>query len=500
MRVARVVVVALALLASSRLASAQGTSAPLARFITDLLASGARVDTTASVELGDFVVAQGLGGLPAMVNQAIGFQLATTPFDMGFETSKLSFESVPTQYGFGPSFSIRAGALGRGRTSVSFNYQNVSFGWLDGIGLKSADMGFVLRPPTSVQSRFGRDLVYEALKLRLSQDVATFGLVYGVSDRLDVGVGVPVIHLEMEGQVRSQVFGSIFTLTPRPPTVPADAHFFDVYPATPGAADGCSSTALDVQGVQHAPSDVALFDMVELAQRTITRKCKASGLGDLVGHLRYRVNASESNALAVSVNASIPTGDADNLLGANGSRVNGSVAWTGRSGRFLPHASAGYTIGLGDSTVLFNQVAQCTASNPQAPATRATTCATVTSPTPLDLKLPAEINFAGGTDMVFWRHLTIAADLFARRISDLNTFRVNPTTDPALLPGDPQVPGPLLQVKSKGATLIVGMAAAQVALTNRTVLKANMLIPMRGAVGDGLGARWSFGAGLGVRY
>jgi hypothetical protein len=27
-----------------------------------------------------------------------------------------------------------------------------------------------------------------------------------------------------------------------------------------------------------------------------------------------------------------------------------------------------------------------------------------------------------------------------------------------------------------------------------------MLIPMRGAVGDGLGARWSFGAGLGVRY
>lgn len=500
MRVARVVVVGLALLATPRLASAQGASPPLARFITDLLAAGARVDTTASVELGDFIVAQGLGGVPAILNQAIGFQLATNPFDMGLETSKLSFESVPSQYGFGPSFSIRAGALGRGRTSVSFNYQNVSFGWLDGIGLKSADMGFVLRPPASVQSRFGRDLVYEALKLRLNEDVATFGFVYGISDRLDIGVGVPVVHIEMEGQVRSQVFGETFTLTPRPSTVPADAHFFDVYPATPGVADGCSSSALDVQGVDHAPGSVALFNMVELAQRTITRKCKASGLGDLVGHIRYRVNAAESNALAVNVNVTVPTGDADNLLGANGSRVTGSVAWTGRSGRFLPHAAAGYTLGLGDSTALFNQVAQCTASNPVAPATRATSCVSVTSPTPLDLKIPAEINLAGGTDMIFYRHLTITADLFARRIADLSTFSVSPTTDPALLPGDPQVPGPLLQVKAKGATLIVGVAAAQVALTDRTVLKANMLIPMRGAVGDGLSARWSFGAGLGVRY
>jgi hypothetical protein len=499
MRVQRVMFIVLALVASSRLASAQ-TSAPLARFITDLVAAGARVDSTASVELGDFLVAQGLGGLPALLNQAIGFQLATNPFDMGLETSKLSFESVPTQYGFGPSFTIRAGAVGRGRTSLSFNYQNVSFGWIDGIGLKSADIGFVLRPPASVQSRFGRDLVYEALKLRLNEDVATFGLVYGVSDRLDVGVGVPLVHIEMEGQVRSQIFGSTYTLTPRPPTVPADAHFFDVYPTTPLAADGCSSTALDLQGVDHAPGSVALFDMVELAQRTVTRKCKASGIGDIVGHLRYRVNTSDTNALAVSVNASLPTGDADNLLGSGGTRVNGSVAWTGRAGRFLPHASAGYTLGIGNTTDQFNTVAQCTATAAQPPATRATTCTEVTSPTPFDLKVPTEINFAGGTDMVFYRHLTIAADLFARRIADLNTFRVNPTTDPALLPGDPRIPGPLLQVKSVGATLIVGVAAAQVALTDRTVLKANLLIPMGGRVGDGLAARMSFGAGLGVRY
>src|SRR5262245_4075327 len=166
MRVYRLLFIGLALvavLAAARPARAQ-TSAPLARFVTDLVAAGARVDTTRSVELGDFVLAQGLGGLPSQLNQALGFQMATNPFDMGLETSKLSFESVPTQYGFGPAFSIRAGAVGRGRTSVSFNYQNASFGWLDGIKLDSADIGFVLRPPASLAGQFGRDLVYEQLK------------------------------------------------------------------------------------------------------------------------------------------------------------------------------------------------------------------------------------------------------------------------------------------------------------------------------------------------
>src|SRR6185503_1734430 len=139
-----------------------------------------------------------------------------------------------------------------------------------------------------------------------------------------------------------------------------------VYPSTPLAADGCSSTALDVQGVEHAPGSVALFDMVELAQRTVTRKCKASGIGDIVGHLRYRINTSETNALAVSVNASLPTGDADNLLGSG---VTRGVAWAGRMGRFLPHASAGYTLGVGNSSDQFNTVAQCTATAARAPAT-----------------------------------------------------------------------------------------------------------------------------------
>jgi hypothetical protein len=59
------------------------------------------------------------------------------------------------------------------------------------------------------------------------------------------------------------------------------------------------------------------------------------------------------------------------------------------------------------------------------------------------------------------------------------------------------VAGTLLQVKGTGATLLVGVASAQVALTPRTVLKANLMFPVKG---DGLSPRMAFGAGLGVRY
>jgi hypothetical protein len=498
MRVRRLLFVVLAVVATARAASAQTTSLPLAQFISEIVASGARIDSTRAIELGDFLLAQQLGGIPAQLNLALGFQLATTPFDVGVDTSKPGFESVPIHYAFGPSFTAHAGTIGRGKVSVSFNYQNVSQGSLDGIKLSDSQLGFVLRSPSNLAPGFGRDLVQESLSLRLDEDVASFGLVYGVTDRLDIGVGVPIVHLEMEGQLRAQVFGaSPSNISPRPGTLPGDVHFFDVYPVTPGQTSGCRSTSIDIDGNPHAPSQVALFDMVELATRTVTKKCEASGIGDIIGHVRYRVNSSETNQLAIGVDASLPTGDADNLLGSNGTRVTGAVAWTGQSGRFLPHVSAGYTYGIGDFSASFNQVTSCAATTAALPATRATTCTTVQNPTPLDLKIPSEINFAGGTDIVFYRRLTIGADVFGRRIQDLTKFDVNPSTAPALQAGDPVVAGTLLQVKGTGATLLVGVASAQVALTPRTVLKANLMFPVKG---DGLSPRMAFGAGLGVRY
>jgi hypothetical protein len=189
---------------------------------------------------------------------------------------------------------------------------------------------------------------------------------------------------------------------------------------------------------------------------------------------------SGANALAASVDARLPTGDQDQLLGTGGTRTTAALIWSGQAGRFIPHANVGYTWSAGHGSALFNTVADG-----------------VSSPAPLNLKLPAEFDVAGGTDIVFFSRLTVAVDAFARRVQNLSKFSVNSSTAPALSPGDPSVPGTLLQTNGTGATLLVGMAAAQVALTNRTVLKANIMFPL---FGDGLTPRVGFGAGLGIRY
>jgi hypothetical protein len=480
-RVMRIILTLCAALALSPSARAQEPT-PLARFVTDLVGAAAHIDAKTTNERTDLLVASQLGAMPSQLNQALGFQLATFPIDLGLNTSKPGFESVPSQYAFGPAFSVHAGSVGRGKVSVSFNYQNTSFGSLDGIGLDSGQMGFVLKPPASLQSQFGRDVLHEALSLRVQQDTATFGIVYGATDRLEIGIGVPIVHLELEGQIQSQVYRALGAS-------PSDKYFFDVYPVSPVHTARCISSSINIAAtpdsevvipqVGTAPTLVRR-DMVELDSRIVGRKCDASGLGDVVVHGRVRVTASETNAVGISVDARLPTGDADQLLGTGGTRTTAAVAWSGQSGRFLPHASVGYTFSVGDASSVFNTVGDG-----------------IASPTPFDLKLPDEINFAAGTDIVFFRRLTIAGEAFGRRIKDLARFRVDSTTAAALSAGDPLVPGTLLQSNGTGATLLVGVGAAQVALTDRTVLKANVMFPL---FGDGLKPRVAFGAGLGFRY
>src|SRR5436853_678489 len=100
-RVTALVIVLSAVLARPPVAGAQTTTAPLARFITDLLAAGAIIDSsvtnpkTAATERRDFLVATQLAGMPALLNQAIDLQMTTFPVDLGLDASRPGFESVP---------------------------------------------------------------------------------------------------------------------------------------------------------------------------------------------------------------------------------------------------------------------------------------------------------------------------------------------------------------------------------------------------------------------
>ncbi len=501
-RLGALVIAGLAVLAPATAADAQ---VPMSRFFSDLIASAARVDArmgqicldpsgnvvsgacappNATVPIGqnnltDFIVAAQQGTTPAMLNQGIGLQMSMFPFDPGLDMSSPGIDGVPALFGFAPSFTMHAGSIGRHKMSVAFNYQNTTFGSLDGIGLDSGQMGFVFHAPSSLQPQFGNDVLQESLAYRLQRDTGTFSLVYGVTDRFDIGVAVPIVHLQAEGQVTAQIF--------RAPGSDPATHYFDVYPATPESAPGCATSSIDVptlvrfgQPLPDTTSQNVPFDMVQLDSRTVYRRCSANGLGDVIVHGRYRFAALGVQGFGASVDVRLPTGNKDELLGTGATRTTAAIVWSARVGRrFAPHASVGYTFSFGNSSALFNDVP-----------------GSGLAPSPLDLKVPDELDFAVGTDVLVLRRLTAAIDVFGRRIPDMQRFDLAPASS-VLLPGDPQVPGTVLVAAGTGINTLVGLGTGQVAISERVLLKGQVLFPIWG---DGLAPRVSVGMGLGYRF
>ena len=68
----------------------------------------------------------------------------------------------------------------------------------------------------------------------------------------------------------------------------------------------------------------------------------AEGIGDIALRAKIRVLPVRQGGVAIGVDARIPTGDKEALLGAGVTRTLVSGIWSSSFGRFAPHASAGF--------------------------------------------------------------------------------------------------------------------------------------------------------------
>ncbi len=68
----------------------------------------------------------------------------------------------------------------------------------------------------------------------------------------------------------------------------------------------------------------------------------AEGIGDIALRAKIRVLPVGQGGVALGIDARIPTGDKEALLGAGVTRTLVSGIWSGTLGRFAPHASAGF--------------------------------------------------------------------------------------------------------------------------------------------------------------
>ena len=269
-------------------------------------------------------------------NQLMAVQLSTFP--MGSSSGGFSYAFDPalgtlrrSSSSFGPLFAERAATLGKGRMSAGFNYQHASYDKFEGSALDDGSIKFYLRhqeccstgsgpavPPffgvdehpngTLLNPFFEGDVIEAALSLDVATDVVSIFGNYGLTDRWDVGVAVPLVHVDMDATVQA--------------TVKRLATFSNPLIHTFVAGQ-------------------------DVPQQTFQSGASATGLGDIELRTKYRVFDFRGGGVAAAADFRLPTGDEKDLLGGS-SQVKLLLIESGGSDRIAQHVNLGYTISGSD--------------------------------------------------------------------------------------------------------------------------------------------------------
>jgi hypothetical protein len=228
------------------------------------------------------------------VGEALGLatklEIATAPVGASSDGFVIKLDpstglQVRTATTFGPFFAERALTSGEGSVSVGVNFMSSTFDRLGTLGVS----GLQLSSIAALSPSNGRS---GTANLTLTSNTIVASGRMGVTDRLDVGVAVPVVTVKVSG--------------------------------TSSLQDGNSNPILYATG-----SGIA------------------TGLGDVAGIVKYRFYAfgtgqPDPGGLAVMATMRLPTGDPDNLRGLGITRTLLSLIASSGQGRFRPHANVGY--------------------------------------------------------------------------------------------------------------------------------------------------------------
>jgi hypothetical protein len=185
---------------------------------------------------------------------------------------------------FGPFFVQRSLTSGEGQTAFGVSYRWVAFDRIDG---RSITDGTLVATASREQ---GSTVPFdsETLLLRVETQTITASATYGVTDRLDLGVAVPFVTLSLRGERVDTYRGQAF------PQASADA--------------------------------------------------TASGLGDVLVVIKYNVFRRGASGIAVGGEATLPTGDEDNLLGAGEAIVSPRLIGSFERDRLGIHGDGGFVL------------------------------------------------------------------------------------------------------------------------------------------------------------
>lgn len=245
-----------------------------------------------------------------LMNIALATQLTTIPVPSPASGFIYKFDSATGTFvratrSFGPILADRAETIGRDRLAFSFNEQVFSFDRLDGVSLSGIPAVF---RHDAYQSTAGRsDVISTINTVRASVAQFTGAVTYGVLERFDVSLAVPIVRtrLSLLSNATVQRVGTGTQL---------QVHYFR------------DETASGRHGTSHQ----------------FFAEGRAAGIGDLLVRAKGTLMREGGRALAAGIDMRLPTGDEENLLGAGGPGARPFVAFSATFGRVAPHANLAY--------------------------------------------------------------------------------------------------------------------------------------------------------------
>jgi hypothetical protein len=260
------------------------------------------------------------GALISFITDALGSSIGNIPIGSTSGGETFRFQGgvpVRTSTSSGPIFAERAQTLGRGRVLAGISRTGFRFATLRGVDMKNIHLTFTHQNVDfeGCDAQFGGDctkygipvLENDAMDFRLSMDlhvnVTSVYFTYGVTDRLDFGLVVPVVQANFVGESDAQImpFGGT-----------SAAHYFSGTPTNPVLSAHRQSLG------------------------------SAAGLGDVALRLKLNLRETPDASFAFLVDGRFPTGSQEDLLGSGKFAGRALVVINSKFGDFSPHLNAGY--------------------------------------------------------------------------------------------------------------------------------------------------------------
>jgi hypothetical protein len=200
--------------------------------------------------------------------------------------------------------------VGKGKINLGVNYSYVTYDKLDDLNLRGGDMRLVFNHEDSnndgsnTQLFFEGDLVTTRVFMDIRTSITALVATYGVTDRFDFGVALPVVDVEID--------------------VAADATLDRL------------STANNLPDTHVFPNGTP--------RQIFNQSGSASGLGDVVLRGEYNLANQGTGLLSILGEIHLPTGDDGNLLGTGALKARASLVGTLNQDPVAAHGNLGYGI------------------------------------------------------------------------------------------------------------------------------------------------------------